>query len=132
VLKRLIVLFVVLNLSACNSGGEDCNNSRFDGLRVNPPPSAEFSSESCRAGINASYRATFTMDTTDLETLQDSTPITEWETDASAASVYDEEAANMESLIVGYNIDGAYETEVLIDTTNPDLYTVYYARTNID
>jgi hypothetical protein len=134
-LKRLIILLITLSLTACGSFLEDerdCNDSLFDGMRVAAPSSAQFSNERCAFFINPTYRATFTIDPADLQALQDSTPITAWDTDVSGASIYEAEAASLSSLIVGTHGDGAYATEVLIDTTNPDLYTVYYYRAFID
>jgi hypothetical protein len=134
-LKRLLTLFIILNLTACGSflsEERDCSDDLFDGMRVTAPNSAEFLEERCDFFINPTYRAHFTIDPADLEALQDSTPITVWVNDATAASIFEEEAANLDSLIVGTHGDGAYATEVLVDITNPDLYTVYYYRAFID
>jgi hypothetical protein len=134
-LKQLLILFIALSLTACGSflsEERDCNDDLFDGMRVTAPNSAEFLEERCDFFINPTYRAAFTIDPADLQNLQVSTPITEWQDDRSAASIFEEEAANLTSLLVGTHGDGAYATEVLIDTSNPDLYTVYYYRAFID
>jgi hypothetical protein len=62
--------------------------------------------------VNPSYTATFTMSPDDLETFQRSTPITDWQTDASEAIYFDDEAAQMESLLFGSYGDGALDLEV--------------------
>jgi hypothetical protein len=62
--------------------------------------------------VNPSYTATFTLAPADLEAFQASTVITEWQTDASGAVVFADEAARMESLRLGRYMDGNRRVEV--------------------
>lgn len=82
--------------------------------------------------VNPSYTNTFTMSPDDLETFQQSTLVTEWQTDASHVRMFDDEAAQMDSLLVGSYVDGVILLEVVIDTSNPEQYRVYYGATFVD
>src|SRR5688500_5685495 len=88
---------------------ESCDQETFDALRLPLPASVTDLNESCIPGFapgNAQYKATFNMSLDDLQTFQDGTDITNWQTDATGASVLNEEAANLQSFIFGGYGDG--------------------------
>lgn len=130
---RLLLVIVTGACGLLSGGDTDCETNPAAGWRVSLPPSAANVEERCAMNIvNPSYTATFTMSPDDLATFQQSTLITDWRTDASAAGVFENEAAQMESLLVGSYGDGAVALEVLIDTSDPQQYRVYYDAAFVD
>jgi hypothetical protein len=135
-----IVLCIILAvmIAACgllDFASESCDQETFDALRLPLPASVTDLDESCVPGFapgNAQYNATFNMTPTDLQTLQDNTSITDWQTDASGASALNEEAANLQSFIFGGYGDGIILQEVLIDTSNPQHYRVQVFNAFVD
>jgi hypothetical protein len=105
-MKNRTILFIspllVVNLTACGLLGDRGDCDEVPGmLRVTLPPSASDVTERCSKGINPTYRATFTMSPDDLESFKRSTPISDWETDASEAVSFDNQAAKATSLLFG-------------------------------
>jgi hypothetical protein len=136
-MKNRTILFIspllVVNLTACGLLGDRGDCDEVPGmLRVTLPPSASDVTERCSKGINPTYRATFTMSPDDLESFKRSTPISDWETDASEAVSFDNQAAKATSLLFGDFGDGAVSMEVLIDTSNPDHHVVHYEAAFVD
>jgi len=134
--QRVILMLLLVSSAACgliDLGRGDCETNPAASFPFTLPPSATDVQERCAMNfVNPSRTLTFSMSPDDLETLQQSTPIREWVTDASAALIFDEEAARMESLLVGNYADGAYALEVLIDTSDPQLYRVYFDIAFVD
>lgn len=134
-----LMLIPILMFSAgCGGIGalyEECDAEILSMLKTPLPASAQVSSESCVPGFapgNAQYKATFTLAPADLEAFQSSTRITDWGNSVGDNPVYEAEAGPLTSLIYGDHTDGAFMEEALIDTSNPDLYTVYYFNAFID
>jgi hypothetical protein len=135
-----IVLCIILPVmtGACgllDLATDSCDQETFDALRLPLPASVTDLDESCMPGFapgNAQYNATFTMSSDDLQTFQDNTSITDWQTDASGASALNEEAANLQSFIFGGYGDGIILQEVLIDTSDPQQYRVQVFNAFID
>ena len=135
-LHRLVTLILLVAITGCgliDSGNTDCETNPAAAWRASLPLSATNVQERCSMNIvNPSYTATFLMSPDDLETFQQSTLIRDWMADASAAGVFESEAAQMESFLVGTYGDGAVALEVLIDTSDPQQYHVYYDATYVD
>ena len=55
-----------------------------------------------------------------------------WQTDPAAVTRFEDEAAEMQSLIFGTFSNGAILQDVLIDTSNPQQYTVIYSASFVD
>jgi hypothetical protein len=136
----LIAAIVVVNGCGAFLGGtfSGCD-SNLDGivamLQPTLPASATVLDESCVEGFapgNATVRVTFTMSPDDLETFQQSTPVKEWENAAPADYTYGGATISPSSALYGEYGDGAIYTEILIDTSDPALYTVYYSNSFID
>lgn len=135
-LSSLALLLVVINVSACGVLGiarSDCSRSMLLMLELEPPESATFTDEYCSMGIvNPTYSATLTIPAVDLVAFQQSTRIESWLTTAVSAISLEDEADGLTSVLFGAYSDGAISEEVLIDTSNPQQYTVYVVRTFID
>lgn len=129
-------LLLALGIAACgliDPGSTDCETNPAFAWKVTLPPSAEHVEERCAMNIvNPSYTATFTMSPDDLDAFQHSVLVSEWQMDVSAADVFENEAAQMESLLVGNYGDGAVMLEVLIDTSDPRQYHVFYEALFVD
>jgi hypothetical protein len=130
-------MLALLSMTACSifdfRGDTDCQNNPAAAWAVSLPPSASNVEERCSMNIvNPSYTVFFTMSPNDLETFQQSTPIASWSGDVSVASTFGDQAAQMESLLVGSYGDGAVLLEVLIDTSDPQQYRVYCDATFVD
>lgn len=133
------ILLLAMSLTACGllSGGSDsaCDPDILNAIRIAPPPSATDLTESCVKGFapgNAQYRATFTLDPTDLSAFQASTRIDNWQTTLPANAVFQDEAAGMAAFQYGKFGDGAIQEDVLIDTANPQQYKIYFYRAFVD
>src|SRR5262245_10219844 len=126
---RWVFILLIVACSACSLLGGGCDADTMNMLRLQLPPSGSGLTERCSPGVgpgNAQYRPTFTISPDDVAALQQSTSITEWGSSVPDTSTFHEEAAQMESVIFGNYGDGAFIEEVLIDTTNPDVYSVHY------
>ncbi len=132
----LIVLgLLVIGVTGCQAlrGDTSCEDNPAADWRVVLPPSAGQVEERCAMNlVNPSYTATFTLSPADLEAFQASIVITEWQTEASEALVFADEAARMESLRLGRYMDGVVALEVLIDTSDPQAYRVFYDAAYVD
>lgn len=133
-LGSLLVLACVV--SGCGLLGidrNDCNRDMLVILELDPPSTATFTSEHCSMGIvNPTYSATLTIPAVDLVDFQKSTRIQEWFTTAASAISLKNAAEQMKSLLFGSYSDGVISEEVLIDTANPQQYTIYVVRTYVD
>ena len=130
---KLLLVIVTAACGMIGDGNTNCEDNPAFAWRVTLPPSAANVEERCAMNIvNPSYSVTFTMSPDDLEPFQQSILISEWRMDVSAAGVFENEAAQMESLLVGTYGDGAVMLEVLIDTSDPQQYRVYYDATYVD
>ena len=136
----LLLVFALLTMTACGllSGGlnNSCDQDMIDALRIPLPSSASNLTESCAEGFapgNGQYRATFNLAPADFPALQANTLIQNWETTVPAnASVYKNEAAGLTSFQYGAFGDGAIMEEVLVDTSNPQQYKIYFYRAFVD
>jgi hypothetical protein len=132
----ITLVLLVISSAACGllgGGNTDCKSNPAASWSVSLPPSAANAQERCAMNIvNPSYTNTFTMSPDDLESFQQSTLVTEWQTDPSLVRMFDDEAAQMDSLLVGSYVDGVILLEVVIDTSNPEQYRVYYGATFVD
>lgn len=133
------LMLVLLALSACGllSGGADsgCDPDILNAIRIAPPASVGDLTESCVNGFapgNAQYRATFKLAPADLSEFQASTRITTLQTTAPDSAIYKDEAAKLSALQYGSFGDGAIMEEILVDTSNPQEYTVYFYRAFVD
>lgn len=102
------------------------------GLTITPPPGAQILQERCRSAFNPDYRLVFTMPAADLEAFQAATPVTDWRTEASGLLGLQDEAAQATSLLAGRFGNGAISVDALIDTSDPNRYTVYYEAVFVD
>lgn len=135
-LSAFALLLAMVSLSACGLLGmnrSDCSRDMLLMLELEPPASATFTNEHCSMGIvNPTYTATLTIPAVDLVAFQQSTRIKSWLTTAVSAISLKDTAEGMQSLLFGTFSDGAISEEVLIDTSNPQQYTVYVVRTFVD
>jgi hypothetical protein len=128
-LMTITVACGLLDMGASACTDDDFWNSMTAGTL---PPSAEVQREWCTSNFNPSYNVIFTISPSDLQAFQESTPVTTWETDAANAVSLEDEAARMDSLLFGGFRNGAIDLEILIDTSNPEKYTVYYQEVFVD
>lgn len=130
------LLLAMVSLSACGLLGinrSDCSRSVLLMLELDPPESVTFTEEYCSMGIvNPTYTATVTIPAVDLVAFQQSTRVESWLPTAVSAVLLKDQAEGMKSMLFGRFSDGAISEEVLIDTSNPQLYTAYVVRTFID
>lgn len=96
------------------------------------PEQATRLSERCVMSFNPTYETVFRLPPEALEAFQTQTRITEWQSDPAAVTTFEQEAAGMESLLFGEFGNGAVLTHVLVDTSNPQEYTVYLRNTFVD
>jgi hypothetical protein len=136
--RILLCIMLSVMAAACSLfdlATDACDQETIDSLRLALPASASNVDESCVPGFapgNAQYNATFTMSPDDLQTFQEGTSITDWQTDATRASVLDEEAAQLQSFIFGHFGNGVILQEVLIDTSNAQQYRVQVFNAYVD
>ncbi|MBZ0287884.1 MAG: hypothetical protein K8I30_09745, partial [Anaerolineae bacterium] len=119
------------------SGGSDsgCDADILNAIRIAPPASASDLTESCVKGFapgNAQYRASFTLDPADLPAFQASTRITDMQNSVPANAVFQEEAAGLSAFQYGKFGDGAIQEDLLVDTSNPQQYKIYFYRAFVD
>jgi hypothetical protein len=145
-LKHMILMMLIVLLAAAcdslsdvklpvtgtldpNATGDTVDCHATDELvmvRVALPASAADIHWQCTVGLNASYDVNFLMAPEDLNAFQNSTRITEWRADATGAVRFVNEAQTMTSLMFGTYADAAVMDEILIDTSDPARYKVYY------
>lgn len=141
-LTMLIVVSAML-ISGCevlfgSTFDPGCDASLDDivaSLQPELPASATALEESCTEGFapgNATVRVTFTMTPEELEAFMQGTPITEWQETVPADYTYNGAPFSPASAIYGDYGDGAIYTEILIDISDPALYTVYYSNSFVD
>jgi hypothetical protein len=134
---RWLILLMMLLVSACGLLGsgatmEDCEQV---GVRYTAPDYVTVNTESCVLGSgpgNAQYRTVLNITPENLAQFQESTGLTEWSTDLTGADIFEEEAEQPLSGLLATYGDGAYMREVLIDTSDPAEYTVYYYHAFVD
>lgn len=136
-LRVIALALLVISTSACGFIGFVSTSGNCEEVSTYAPPpplpsSAANYGERCAMGINPSYRATFTIAPTDLETFQQNMPVSIWLHDDSDVVMFEAEAAQMDSLLYGTYNDGAIWLEIVIDTSNPQQYPVYYYSSFID
>jgi hypothetical protein len=132
-------VLLAISLTACGllSGTTDsgCDADVLNALRIAPPASATGLTESCVKGFapgNAQYRATFTLDAADLPAFQASTRITDVQNTVPANAVFQDEAARMTAFQYGKFGDGAIQEDLLVDTSDPQQYKIYFYRAFVD
>jgi hypothetical protein len=126
-IRMILIGSIFLGGCAVLNPTTGCENWSHPDLILTPPAGATLVEERCSSGFNPSYRATFTVNLADLEAFQAVTRVTDWQdTDAGDLVMFTDEAARMSRYLVGVFGDGAYAEEVLIDTTHPEQYMVYY------
>ena len=136
----LLLLCAAVALSACGllsgaSGNSGCDADILNALRIAPPASATDLTESCVKGFapgNAQYRVIFTLDSADLAAFQSSTRITTMQTSLPANAVFQDEAAALTAFQYGQFGDGAIQEDLLVDTSNPQRYKIYFYRAFVD
>lgn len=137
VLRWTVVIVFVAGITGCTrlfNNRSGCTEEDFWNTMTAAtlPASAQIQQEWCTSSFNPTYNVIFTMSPGDLQTFQQSTPVTTWETNAANAVSLADDAAGMSSLLFGHFGDGAIDVEILIDTSNPELYTVYYQEVFVD
>jgi hypothetical protein len=128
---------VVLFASACGVlfGGnntEACSNEYIALARITPPEGAENVSERCSTGFNPTQTITFTIEPDQLNAVQSSTSITNWQENAPEPQGFEDEAATLTSYLYGNFGNGAIYQVTLIDTSSPDRYSIYYSGAFVD
>ena len=133
---RLSVCLIALCASACgvlfDSSASACTSETVTIVRITPPQGAENVNERCSTGFNPTQSITFTITPDQLSAAQGSVSITNWQQNALDPQGFEEEAASMSSYLYGNFGDGAIYQAMLIDTSNPDRYTVYYSGSFVD
>ena len=132
----LFGLVCLVCISGCSRlfgfGNGNCEANSVGVVRITPPNGAEVINESCSTGINPTQRITFTIEPDQLQEIQDSVQITDWQENPPLPDSFEDEAASMSSYIYGHYADGAVDLDMLIDTSNPQRYTVYYVGSFVD
>ena len=138
--KYLILLVIVmagisLGYELASSDAVDCSSGGFYGYRLEVPSNANNVQESCRNGLNPTYQSSFTIAPNDLDALKQNTyikDISTWQTTVPGDSAFQSQAAQASSLLYGIFSNGSVAAEVLIDTSNAELYTLYVRLIDID
>ncbi|NDJ60393.1 MAG: hypothetical protein GYB67_04660 [Chloroflexi bacterium] len=113
------ILCVAFVIAACGLiAPPECSAETRALLAITLPPSPADLSESCASGFNPTYRAEFQMSPDDLETLQQATPVLEWEGD--------------ETTISGVYGDGILYVEATIDISDPAQFAVTSVAALVD
>jgi hypothetical protein len=129
----LLVLSLVISACGLVNDTAACNgDNAAASMKLSLPPSAKDVTERCAMGINPAYEVTFTIAPADRVAFQQSTRITQWDTQAASAQAFQSQAAVARSLLTGHFGDGAYLVDALIDTSNPQAYRVYYRSVFVD
>ena len=133
---RILLALVIVSAAACGGinlmGSDPCTPDMLAMLQTTPPLSANITYENCSMSFNPTYDLRMTIAPDDLFAFQQSTNITNWSTDPAAVTRFEDEAANMQSLIFGTFSNGTILQDVLIDTSNPELYIVIYSASFVD
>jgi hypothetical protein len=127
----LLIVIALCALTGCEVlfGDPICEPGQTYALEIEPPSSARDFEARCST---LSYRARFTISPDDLETVMHTSRIAAWETNPTDFGMYDDEAAAMQSSLYGEYMDGAYLTQLLVDTSDPQRYRVFYYSQFID
>lgn len=132
----LAVGLIALCAAACGVLFEDsaaaCTSDMVSLVRIAPPEGAENISERCSTGINPTQNITFTIAPDQLEAVQESVSISDWQQNAPDPQGFEDEAAAMSSYLYGNFGNGAIYQVMLIDTSSPDRYTVFYSGSFVD
>src|SRR5262249_5540007 len=113
-------------------GRESCSQDKFGMVRLPLPSSASNVSETCSSGLAASYEVTFTLPSSNLSDFQQRTQIKNWQSNVAQNSRFKDKAGQAKSLMAGSYSNGAIYQDALIDTSDPQQYTVYYYAQDID
>ena len=135
ILLVIVIAGINLGYSLVSSDTVECNSPNFHGYRLEVPPNADNVQESCRNGLNPTYQSSFTIPPEDLEAVkQDSyiKAISTWQTSVPGDSAFQSQGAQAQSLLYGIFSNGAVAAEVLIDTSNAELYKLYVRLINMD
>ena len=130
--KGIVVLLLLVTTSCGLLGGESCSRSKFGTVRLALPSRASDVAETCSSGVAASYEVTFNFPAANVTDFQRRTHITNWQMTVDPNSRFKDKAAALKSLLAGSHSDGALYEDVLIDTSNPQQYRVYYYAQDID
>ena len=117
---------MLLTVTSCVVGPTNCAGNTYTYLRTTFPPSAAAVRESCTHFADPIYEVTFTMAPQDLAAFQQSTRIRNWHTNPAAVTAFKDEAARAKSLLFGAYSDSGFVQDILIDTSDPRQYKVYY------
>ena len=139
-MRNMRLLLSVGLLAVCLSGcrvlfgdsSASCESDMVSIVRLVPPEGAEIQEERCSTGINPTQNIRFTIPPEQLQAVKDSVSITDWQENAPNPTGFEDEAASMSSYLYGNFGDGAIYQEMLIDTSNPERYTVYYSGSFVD
>lgn len=134
-LAIVLLMAVVVGYSALTNDTVDCNSAGFYGYRLAIPQNATNVQESCRNGLNPTYQSSFTITPDDLEAVKQGSyikDISTWQTSVPGDSAFNAQAEQAQSLLYGIFSNGAVAAEVLIDTSNSELYKLYVRLVNID
>jgi hypothetical protein len=139
-LMRWMLCMALSLLCLCLSGcrmlfgdtSASCDSDMVSIVRLVPPDGAEIQEERCSTGINPTQNIRFTIAPDQLQAVQDSVQVTDWQENSPDPHGFEAEAASMTSYLYGQYGDGIVYIEVLIDTSNPERYTVYYSGSYVD
>jgi hypothetical protein len=122
----LALAYVLLTTAACALGPTNCGTNKYAYLRAALPPSATAVRESCSNFADPVYEVTFTMAPQDLARFQQSTRVQNWNAHPAAVTAFKDQAARAQSLLFGTYADSGFVQDILIDTSDPQQYKVYY------
>jgi hypothetical protein len=131
----ILIAVAVLSYSLLTNDTVDCNSGAFQGYRLAVPANANDVHESCRNGLNPTYQSSFSITPNDLEAVKQDSYIKEistWQTSVPGDSAFNVQAAQAKSVLYGIFSNGAVAAEVLIDTSNAELYKLYVRLVNTD
>jgi len=125
------------------AGPSNCNDEAYDLVRPVLPSNTEIIEEECTSFLYSTYTVIFSMPPDDLPMFQQqhhpSAKIDEWQTDLSDPYLSEEgkqelmarlekQGAQFKSILYGRYGDGLYQMQILIDTSDPQQYLVYYSN----
>ena len=116
----------LLTVTACSVGPTNCATNTYAYLRATLPPSASAVRESCSHFADPIYEVTFTMTPQDLAAFQQSTRVRNWQANPAVVTAFKDQAARARSLLFGAYSDSGFVEDILIDTSDPQQYKVYY------
>jgi len=131
----MIALATVLTGCTLSSADKSVCQEFSDDLKAVLPASAQKLEEKClsRSPLTPAYKAEFALAPQDLETLQQQgrfAKASSWSSQVPINLDYETEfmrkGEEMQSLLYAEYISIDYLTQILIDTSNPEQYVVYY------